>query len=87
MTETVERNNRIARNADRVGLGAMILASICLVALGAHWVSGPIVSVIVLLLVAVLVGVLVLAFTADKCAQHPRIFLCLKMASLPQKVT
>ena len=70
MTETVERNNRIARNADRVGLGAMILASICLVALGAHWVSGPMVSVIVLVLVAVIVGVLVLAYTGGPEARR-----------------
>jgi len=61
MTETVVRHNRIARNADRVGLGAMIVASVCLVALGTRWVSGPLVSVIVLVLILDLVGVLVLA--------------------------
>jgi len=61
MTETVVRRNRIARNADRVGMGAMIIASICLVALGAHWVSGPMVSVVVLVLVLVLGSVLGLA--------------------------
>jgi spermidine/putrescine transport system permease protein len=61
MTETVVRHNRIARNADRVGLGAMIVASVCLVALGTRWVSGPMVSVIVLVLILDLVGVLVLA--------------------------
>ena len=61
MTETVVRQNRIAHNADRVGLGAMIVASICLVALGTRLVSGPMVSVIVLVLVLDLVGVLVLA--------------------------
>lgn len=61
MTETVVRHNRIARNADRVGLGAMIVASVCLVALGTRWVSGPMVSVIVLVLILDLLGVLVLA--------------------------
>jgi len=61
MTEMVVRHNRIARNADRVGLGAMIVASVCLVALGTRWVSGPLVSVIVLVLILDLVGVLVLA--------------------------
>ena len=61
MTEMVVRHNRIARNADRVGLGAMIIASVCLVALGTRWVSGPMVSVIVLVLILDLVGVLVLA--------------------------
>jgi spermidine/putrescine transport system permease protein len=61
MTGTVVRRNRIARNADRVGMGAMIIASICLVALGAHWVSGPMVSVVVLVLVLVLGSVLGLA--------------------------
>ena len=58
MTETVVRQNRIARNADRVGMAAMVVASVCLVALGAHWVSGPMVSVIVLVLVLVLGSVL-----------------------------
>ncbi len=70
MTETVERSNRIARNADRVGLGAMLLASTCLVALGAHWVSGPMVSVIVLVLVAVIIGVLALAYSGGPEARR-----------------
>jgi spermidine/putrescine transport system permease protein len=61
MTETVVRQNRIARNADRVGMAAMIVASICLVALGTRLVSGPMVPVIVLVLILDLVGVLVLA--------------------------
>ena len=63
MTETVVRQNRIARNADRVGMAAMVVASVCLVALGAHWVSGPMVSVIVLVLVLVLGSVVGLAYT------------------------
>ena len=58
MTETVVRQNRIARNADRVGMAAMIVASICLVALGSRWVSGPMVAVVVLVLLLVLGGVL-----------------------------
>ena len=61
MTALVVRQNRIARNADRVGLGAMIVASICLVVLGTRLVSGSMVSVIVLTLILDLVGVLVLA--------------------------
>jgi spermidine/putrescine transport system permease protein len=70
MTETVVRQNRIARNADRVGMAAMIVASICLVALGADWVSGPMVSVVVLVLVLVLGGVLGLAVTGGPEARR-----------------
>jgi spermidine/putrescine transport system permease protein len=70
MTETVVRQNRIARNADRVGMAAMIVASICLVALGAHWVSGPMVSVVVLVLLLVLGGVLGLAITGGPEARR-----------------
>jgi spermidine/putrescine transport system permease protein len=70
MTETVVRQNRIARNADRVGMAAMIVASICLVALGSHWVSGPMVSVVVLVLVLVLGSVLGLAFTGGPEARR-----------------
>jgi len=70
MTETVVRQNRIARNADRVGLGAMIVASLCLMALGTRLVSGPMVSVVVLVLVLVLGGVLGLAFTGGPEARR-----------------
>ena len=70
MTETVVRQNRIARNADRVGMAAMVVASICLVALGADWVSGPMVSVIVLVLLLVLGGVLGLAVTGGPEARR-----------------
>ena len=70
MTETVVRQNRIARNADRVGMAAMVVASICLVALGADWVSGPMVSVIVLVLLLVLGGVLGLAITGGPEARR-----------------
>ena len=51
---------RIGANADRVGLGALIVASTCLVALGAGWVNGVLRPVVVLVFVAVIVGVLVL---------------------------
>jgi spermidine/putrescine transport system permease protein len=70
MTETVVRQNRIARNADRVGMAAMVVASVCLVALGAHWVSGPMVSVVVLVLLLVLGGVLGLAVTGGPEARR-----------------
>ena len=70
MTETVVRQNRLARNADRVGMAAMIVASVCLVALGAHWVSGPMVSVVVLVLLLVLGGVLGLAVTGGPEARR-----------------
>jgi spermidine/putrescine transport system permease protein len=70
MTETVVRQNRIARNADRVGMTAMVVASVCLVALGAHWVSGPMVSVVVLVLLLVLGGVLGLAVTGGPEARR-----------------
>lgn len=70
MTETVVRKNRIAQYADRVGMAAMIIASVCLVALGAHWVSGPMVSVVVLALVLVLGSVLGLAVTGGPEARR-----------------
>jgi len=70
MTETVVRQNRIARNADRVGMAAMIVASICLVALGSRWVSGPMVAVVVLVLLLVLGGVLGLAVTGGPEARR-----------------
>jgi spermidine/putrescine transport system permease protein len=70
MTETVVRQNRIARNADRVGMAAMIVASICLVALGSRWVSGPMVAVVVLVLLLVLGGVLGLAITGGPEARR-----------------
>jgi spermidine/putrescine transport system permease protein len=70
MTETVVRQNRIARNADRVGMAAMIVASICLVALGSRWVSGPMVAVVVLVLLLVLGSVLGLAVTGGPEARR-----------------
>ncbi len=70
MTETVVRQNRIARNADRVGMAAMIVASVCLVALGSNWVSGPMVTVVVLVLLLVLGGVLGLALTGGPEARR-----------------
>jgi spermidine/putrescine transport system permease protein len=70
MTETVVRQNRIARNADRVGMAAMIVASICLVALGSRWVSGPMVAVVVLVLLLILGGVLGLAVTGGPEARR-----------------
>ncbi len=51
-------------------MAAMIVASICLVALGADWVSGPMVSVVVLVLVLVLGGVLGLAVTGGPEARR-----------------
>jgi spermidine/putrescine transport system permease protein len=70
MTETVVRQNRIARNADRVGMAAMIVASICLVALGSRWVSGPMVAVVVLVLLLLLGSVLGLAVTGGPEARR-----------------
>ena len=61
MTTGLTVSRRIGTNADRVGLGAMLVAATCLVALGAKWVSGPASSVVLLVLVLVLIGVLVLA--------------------------
>lgn len=51
-------------------MAAMIVASVCLVALGAHWVSGPMVSVVVLVLLLVLGGVLGLAVTGGPEARR-----------------
>ncbi|KRO47756.1 MAG: hypothetical protein ABR75_04360, partial [Acidimicrobiia bacterium BACL6 MAG-120924-bin43] len=61
MTTAVTASRRISTNADRVGLGAMLVAAVCLIALGARWVSGPAASVLLLVLALVLIGVLVLA--------------------------
>ena len=61
MTTGVTVSRQIGTNADRVGLGAMLVAAACLVALGAKWVSGPASSVVLLVLALVLIGVLVLA--------------------------
>jgi spermidine/putrescine transport system permease protein len=51
-------------------MAAMVVASICLVALGAHWVSGPMVSVVVLVLLLVLGSVLGLAVTGGPEARR-----------------
>jgi spermidine/putrescine transport system permease protein len=53
--------HRLAPVADRVGLGALLLATLCLVAIGGRWVSGPFAAVFVLLFVAVVAGVIMLA--------------------------
>ena len=55
MTTGVSVTKRIGTNADRVGLGAMLVAALCLVALGARWVSGAASSVVLLLLLLVLI--------------------------------
>ena len=51
-------------------MAAMIVASICLVALGSRWVSGPMVAVVVLVLLLVLGGVLGLAVTGGPEARR-----------------
>jgi len=51
-------------------MAAMIVASICLVALGSNWVSGPLVAVVVLVLLLVLGGVLGLAVTGGPEARR-----------------
>ena len=51
-------------------MAAMIVASICLVALGSRWVSGPMVAVVVLALLLVLGGVLGLAITGGPEARR-----------------
>jgi spermidine/putrescine transport system permease protein len=51
----------VATRADRVGLGALTIAAVCLVALGAGWFDGPLNAVVVLVLIMVVGGVLVLA--------------------------
>jgi len=51
-------------------MAAMIVASICLVALGSNWVSGPMVAVVVLVLLLVLGGVLGLAVTGGPEARR-----------------
>ena len=51
-------------------MAAMIVASICLVALGSRWVSGPMVAVVVLVLLLVLGSVLGLAVTGGPEARR-----------------
>ena len=38
------RLRRVGAAADRVGLGAILLSAVCLVALGGRWVTGPMAS-------------------------------------------
>ena len=51
-------------------MAAMVIASICLVALGSNWVSGPLVAVVVLVLLLVLGGVVGLAVTGGPEARR-----------------
>jgi spermidine/putrescine transport system permease protein len=60
--DTPVRRSQIAASADRVGLGALLIATVCLVAIGGKWVSGPLSALIVLVLVATIGGVFALAW-------------------------
>ena len=51
----------LARRADGLGLAAIVVASICLVALGAGWFDGPLNAIVVLVLLVVVLGVVGLA--------------------------
>ena len=60
----------LARRADNLGLGALAVSALCLVALGAGWFSGPLNAVVLLVLVCVLAGVVVLAVFGGPEARH-----------------
>jgi spermidine/putrescine transport system permease protein len=62
LVEAPAQRSRLGLSADRIGLAALLIASVCLVAIGGKWVSGPLSSVFVLVLVATLAGVIVLAW-------------------------
>jgi spermidine/putrescine transport system permease protein len=62
LVEAPTHRSRLGSAADRVGLAALLIATVCLVAIGGKWVSGPLLSVFVLVLVATLAGVIVLAW-------------------------
>ncbi|MGA1655063.1 MAG: ABC transporter permease, partial [Ilumatobacteraceae bacterium] len=51
----------LARRADNLGLAALAVAAMCLVALGAGWFDGPLNALVLLVLLVVLGGVGVLA--------------------------
>jgi spermidine/putrescine transport system permease protein len=51
----------LARRADKLGLAALAVAAVCLVALGAGWFDGPLNALVLLVLLVVLGGVGVLA--------------------------
>lgn len=51
----------LARRADNLGLAALAVAAVCLVALGAGWFDGPLNALVLLVLLVVLGGVGVLA--------------------------
>jgi spermidine/putrescine transport system permease protein len=64
------RLRRVGAAADRVGLGAILLSAVCLVALGGRWVTGPMASVVVVVLLLTIGGTLGLAATAGPHARR-----------------
>ena len=62
LVEAPAQRSRLGSSADRVGLGALLIATVCLVAIGGKWVSGQLSSVVVLVLLAVIASVIVLAW-------------------------
>ena len=62
LVESPAQRSRLGSSADRIGLAALLVATMCLVAIGGKWVSGPLASVLVLVLLAVIVGIVVLAW-------------------------
>ncbi|MFM8868431.1 MAG: hypothetical protein ACKOFZ_09165, partial [Ilumatobacteraceae bacterium] len=62
LVEAPAQRSRLGSSADRVGLGALLIATVCLVAIGGKWVSGPLSLVVVLVLLAVIASVIILAW-------------------------
>lgn len=70
MTAAASTRRRLGASADRIGLGAILVASVCLVVIGGQWVSGSAVAVVVLVLLVVVVGVVVLAVVGGPNARR-----------------
>jgi spermidine/putrescine transport system permease protein len=56
---------RTAAHPDRVGLGALVLAAIAVVAIGAGWVTGAWAVVVAIIAIAIVMGFIVAALLAD----------------------
>lgn len=61
---------RLGHVADRVGLAALLISALCLVAIGAQWFEGPLNSLVVLVLLLTLASVGVLAWRGGPDARR-----------------
>lgn len=60
-TESTPSPRRRFARPEAIGLGAMVVAGLCLVAVGAGWVSGPLVPVLLVVILVSIAGVIVVA--------------------------